>query len=79
MTGFGITTIPIGVYFDKAARKIQKCIMRYFGKTDFLRWSMLHRQEGVIKGMRTLRLKGSRAQEGDRLWWVLSGGRAEMQ
>ena len=47
MTGFGIPTIPIGVYFDKAAKRIQKCIMRYFGKTDFHRCSMLHRQEGV--------------------------------
>ena len=47
MTGSGIPTIPIGVYFDKAARRLQKCIMRYFGKTDFHRWSMLHRQEGV--------------------------------
>ena len=47
MTGFGITTIPIGVYFDKEARRLQKCIIRHFGKTDFHRWSMLHRQEGI--------------------------------
>ena len=50
MTGFGITTIPIGVYFDKEARRLQKCIMRYFGKTDFHRCSMLHRQEDGNRG-----------------------------
>ena len=47
MTGSGIPTIPIGVYFDKEARRLQKCIMRYFGKTDFHRCSMLHRQEEI--------------------------------
>ena len=45
MKGSGITTIPIGVYFDKEARRLQKCIMLHFGKTDFHRCSMLHRQD----------------------------------
>ena len=62
MTGFGITTIPIGVYFDKEARRLQKCIMLHFGKTDFHRCSMLHRQERInpkcevgVRRLRTVR------------------------
>ena len=69
MTGSGIPTIPIGVYFDKEARRLQKCIIRHFGKTDFHRWSMLHGQGSVIGARGFFDTKARRMETGS-----VSGG-----